>query len=253
MSLARKLSQLSLLILSLFVLEEKGVAKEIMVYTYHSHPPFILEDPDLKKGITFELARILTRNSGEAFKFTVQPLPRKRLDLKIEKSGDWIVFWVNPVWFKDKEQKKFLWVPFIDDANVIISRKDKSISYKSPASLIGKRFGGIAGHYYVGIDDLVKSGKIVRIDGSYEKANLDGLLAVPPRFDVTLLPLSTTNYFLKSPDYGRYEKELHVSDIHHQDYKRFFMMPKKHTELFQYINSQLKNKDIVDLLRQYSF
>ena len=63
------------------------------------------------------------------------------------------------------------------------------INYTTPNSLVGKKLAGIAGHRYVGIDELVNQGKIKRINGNNEIQNLEKVLS--NRVDLTLLPSSS--------------------------------------------------------------
>jgi polar amino acid transport system substrate-binding protein len=99
-----------------------------------------------------------------------------------------VVAWVSPEWVKDKDKTTYLWTAGVmDDANVILSSAKAKVDYKDPASLKGKQFGGIAGHKYAGIDDLVAAGAVKREDAEKERNNLRKLEA--GRIDATCCPV----------------------------------------------------------------
>jgi len=127
-------------------------ADPVTVYTYHNHPPFVVE---AGKGLSYELADYLNRKSKGNPTFKIEVVTRAQLD-KLLAAPDFsgAVAWVAPEWLKDKDKTTYLWTGGVmDDANVILSSTKAKIDYKDPASLKGKQFGGIAGHKYAGIDD----------------------------------------------------------------------------------------------------
>jgi polar amino acid transport system substrate-binding protein len=138
-------------------------ADTVSVYTYHNHPPFVLEGG---KGLSYEFVDLLNKKSKGNPNFKIEVVSRAQLD-KLVAAPDFggTVAWVAPAWFKDKEKTVYLWSnPVMDDANVVLSNASNKIDYKDPSSLKGKQLGGITGHNYAGIDDLVKSGDIKRED-----------------------------------------------------------------------------------------
>jgi hypothetical protein len=177
----------------------------ITIYSYHNHPPFVTGK---KSGLTYELAKQLNKQAAGRYLFEVSIIPRSRLNFYLkdwiqgacpnsECKQNWLVPWVNPKWgFIKGLRDNYLWHEQFSDANVIISRAHESWGYISPASLKGLVFAGMRGHHYVGIDDLVKSGDIKRIDGNRERDNLSKLLL--QRVDATSLPRSTMAYLLEN-------------------------------------------------------
>ena len=228
-------------------------AQEVNVYTYHNHAPFIT---DKKEGITYDLIQNLNDNAQGTYTFKLKILPRSRLNYTLkpwinkecgvskECASNWIVLWVNPKWGFGKDSlTNFSWTPLFEDSNAIIYSKDNKINYTNPNSLIGKKLAGISGHKYVGIDDLVKEKKIKRINGNNEKLNLEKVLS--NRVDVTLLPNSSFNYYIKDDDeFNKLEK----SKVAHQRYMRNIMTTSQNTELIKFLDKQ----DFTKVVKEYA-
>lgn len=204
-------------------------AGPVTIYTYHNHPPFVLE---AGKGLSYDLAEYLNRK-GKGTNFKIEVVTRPQLD-KLLAAPDFngVVAWIAPEWVKDKEKSTYLWTsPVMEDANVILSSTKTRLEYKDPSSLKGKNFGGIAGHKYGGIDDLVTAGAIKREDADKERNNLRKLEA--GRIDATLLPRSTANYLLTEMELG---SKLYVAPTPQSSYSRLILVPKKSPELQKVLN-----------------
>lgn len=223
-------------------------AKEkITVYSYHNHAPFIIND---KEGLSYKLIDYLNNNL-ENYEFNLKIIPRSRLNYVLKPwinkecntkpcDNKWLVLWVNHKWGFGKDSlENFSWVPLLNDSNAIISSSQKKFEYSSPKDLIGKKLAGISGHKYVGIDDLVKEGKIKRINGNNEINNLNVVLA--NRVDVTLLPRSAFNYYQETNDKF---KSLYTSKIPHQQYMRNIMTNKQNKKLVEALKA-LKLNDVI--------
>lgn len=230
-------------------------AKDITVYTYHNHAPFIIGK---KQGLSYDLVSFLNKNSNNKFNFKLKIIPRSRLNYNLKPwingkcednkncDNNWILPWVNPKWgFGKNSLTNFSWFKLFEDSNSIIYLKENKINYENPNSLIGKRLAGIAGHKYLGIDELVKQGKITRIDGNNEQANL--LKVLKKRVDVTLLPTSTFKYYLNS---YKNLSPLEEATTKHQIYLRQIMTTTKNKELLNYLSS-LDFTNIVDKYEKY--
>ena len=208
-------------------------AGAVTIYTYHNHPPFVLE---AGKGLSYDLADVLTRKSKGAATFKIEVVTRAQLD-KLLATPDFsgVVAWVSPEWVKDKDKTTYLWTAGVmDDANVILSSAKAKVDYKDPASLKGKQFGGIAGHKYAGIDDLVAAGAVKREDAEKERNNLRKLEA--GRIDATLLPRSTANYLLKEMELV---SKLYIAPTPQSSYTRQILVPKRSPELQKLLNEAL--------------
>lgn len=217
-------------------------AKDINVYTYHNHAPFII---DKKTGLSYDLVKFLNNNSNGAFNFKLKIVPRSRLNYNLKPwiqkecgiikdcNSNWLVLWVNHKWGFGKDAlTNFSWTKLFEDSNAIIYSKIRKINYNNPKSLVGKKLAGIAGHRYVGIDELVKEGKIIRIDGNSEELNLQKVLS--NRVDVTLLPTSSFNYYLNT---NKDLKSLEKAKVSHQIYMRNIMTTTQNVELISFLQS----------------
>ncbi len=254
---------LRLAILFCVLLSTSVYGNTIKVYTYHNHPPFIIGKG---KGLTYEIVELLNRKMEQpGYTFKVKILPRKRLNEAIQdwKNGTckiegascdsaWIVLWVDPVWgFDTRPPSRFLWTKIVNDTNSIISTKNNPVFYEGLESLVGKKFGGIRGHKYVGIDDLVAKGQLQRFDGDKERDNL--LKLVYKRFDVTLLPKSTVLYYMQHDN--QLTGKLYIAPKPHQTATRHFMFPISRQDL----KNSIENLELPEdpryqtLLQQYGF
>ena len=229
-------------VLILLFLTNLMAQKEITVYSYHKHAPFIV---DYNYGLTYEVIDYLNSKAKGKYLFKLKIVPRSRLNYILkpwihkqclstkECKKDWIVLWVNQKWGFGKDSKEnFLWTPLLDDSNVIVSSSNSKIDYTSPESLIGLSLIGISGHKYVGIDDLVKQGKIKRINGVSEVENLHVIQA--NRADVTLLPYSAYKHYIKE---NKVFNELYVAKTAHQKYMRNIMTNIKNKDLNTFLNT----------------
>lgn len=208
-------------------------AETVSVYTYHNHPPFVSEGG---KGLSYDFIEALNKKADGARSFKLEVVSRGQID-KLIASPDFngAVAWVSPVWFKDKDRTVYLWSsPILEDANVVLSNGAQKLDYKDPASLKGKQFGGISGHKYAGIDELVASGDVKREDADKERTNLRKLEA--GRIEATLLPRSTATFLLK--EMGLTTK-LYVAPTPHSTYSRQMLIAKGNPGLQKFVNAAL--------------
>lgn len=208
-------------------------AETVSVYTYHNHPPFIIEGG---KGLSYDFVDFLNKKSHGNPSFKIEVVSRAQLD-KIVAAPDFngAVAWVAPAWFKDKDRTTYLWSnSMMDDANVILSNASQKVDYKDPSSLKGKQFGGILGHNYAGIDDLVASGAIKREDADKERSNLRKLEA--GRIEATLLPRTTANYLLHEMDLT---SKLYIAPTPHSTYTRHVLVSKKNPAVQKLVNETI--------------
>lgn len=210
-----------------------ALAETVSMYTYHNHPPFVV---DGGKGLSYDFVDALNKKSKGNPTFKVEVVSRAQLD-KVVAAPDFqgAVAWVNPAWFKDKERTTYLWSSAVmDDANVILSNASQKVEYKDPSSLKGKNLGGIAGHNYAGIDELVASGAIKREDADKERSNLRKLEA--GRIGVTMLPRSTANYLLHEM---ALTEKLYIAATPQSSYARHVLVSKKNPAAQKLINEAL--------------
>ncbi len=234
------MGKITLLFLLVFFSSFLVAKQEIIVYTYHNHGPFIIEN----KGLSFDLINYLNQNQNE-YNFKLKIIPRKRLNYILEPwinkecvnekkcHKDWMVLWVNHNWnFGEDSLKNFLWTPLLKDTNIIISSSKNKFEYINPYSLVNRSFAGIDGHRYIGIDDLVEKGLIKRIDGKSEVKNLE--LLIKQRIDVTILPNSAFIYYKNA---NSKFKTLYSSKTPQQVYMRNIMTNSYNTKLIKKLDS----------------
>jgi len=206
-------------------------AEIIPMWTYYKTLPFSLTQN--KDDITHYLANYLSKASKGKWLFKPVYIPRKRIEQYLLSGEKGIVAWVNPIWFKDANEKNYNWSQVIVfDKNIIISNASNPIFYQSPESLIGLRFGGVLGHNYQGIDELVQSGRIYREDSSSFAQNIKKLSH--KRLDVTLIPESELSY-LTNP----YVDKFHISKKEHSHYERKLLVTKNIHNMVGFLNKKI--------------
>lgn len=206
----------------------------ISLYTYHTHPPFQISQ---NKGLSYDLADYLTQRSKGRYEFAVKPMSRPRVDKMLDQAQSGVIPWVNPVWFKDVKEDKYMWTQgvFMEDGNAIISHQKKRIIYEGPETLKGLLFGGLRGHFYQGIDDYIKeTHQRVRVDAENHIDNFRKL--TKQRIDVTLMPESGALYYIN---------QANLSDV-------LFVSPKLHTQFQRRAIIINKRKDILEFLEMVS-
>lgn len=205
-------------------------AEQIFLYTYHTHPPFIIS---AKRGLSYDLAHYLTEKSHGRYTFTVKAMSKPRVEKYLTQGQNGVIPWVNPVWFKDVKEEKYMWTKggLMEDGNAIISHQDKKIIYDGPESLKGMTFGGLRGHVYLGIDDYIKeTGQLVRVNAENHIDNFRKL--AKKHIDVTLMPASGASYYINK------EKLVDV----------LYISPKLHTSFQRRAIVINHRRDILDFL-----
>lgn len=190
-------------------------AETIPVFTYHTHPPFLVEED---RGLTRELATYLTEASEGRYRFEVRPLSRPGVDKMLAEHDSGIVPWVNPVWFKDREETRHLWTrhALMEDGNAVVSHRSRPVDYTGPEAMKGMTLGGLRGHRYEDIDDYIRTtGELKRTNANNLIDNIRKLQR--HRIDVAIMPLTAARYFIWE---NRAEKELYISPTPHTWYER---------------------------------
>ena len=210
----------------------------ISLNTYHTHPPFIIED---SKGLSYDLAAYLTAKSEGQYEFIVKCMSRPRVNKTLAEQKNGIVAWVNPVWFKDVEETKFMWTKgaFMEDGNSIISHREKKVVYEGPYSLDGMVFGGLHGHVYQGIDEYIAtSNKLVRVNAENHIDNFRKL--AKRRIDATLTPTSGALYLINRENLG---DTLYISPKQHSRFMRKAIIVDRNPEMLAFMESVLASLD----------
>lgn len=228
---------LLLLLLSPLVLAKQSKA-EVTVYAYHLQPPLII-DIETKAGLYFEFTQHLNRLSSK-YTFNLVYVPRKRIEVMLERSEmNGILLGVNPKWFKDSAEQKYLWTSKVfDDRDEVVSLKSSPFEYQSADSLTGKTLGGVRGFYYAGINEVVAQGLVHRIDTVDEEALL--AMLTKKRIDAAIIGRSMYEYSL--PDSLK-ETVFHLSAQPHDKYHRRILVPKNQELLFHHLQDLVTTLD----------
>ena len=241
-----------LLLISLFttfplLADEKAL---IAIYTYHLKPPLIT-DVNTKKGLYFDFTNRLNSLS-EKYQFETIFVPRKRIDRMLENNNlDGILLGVNPLWFNDTDETKFLWTSRIfTDRDEVISLASHAIEYSDKNALKGKVFGGVRGFYYYGINELVSKNEITRVDTVREEDLFTMLLN--HRINSAIVSRSTFDFLVK---YNNWQGKFYLSKKPHDIFDRRILVPKANAELYQHIEPLIEtlqfDKSWQALIAQY--
>ncbi len=223
----------------------------VTVYAYHLKPPFIV-NLDKKTGLYFDFSEYMNDRS-ESFYFTTEFRPKKRLGDYIKKKiMDGLLIGVNPIWYGDKNEKKYLWTSSLyNDQDEMISRSQTRFNYTGPESLIGKRLGGVLGFFYHSIGDLVDSGKINRDDALSEEAIMKKLLS--DRIDVGIVSRSTFDYFIKRRK--KWVGKFYVSPKPHDVFERRIMIIHKdkavYDEIAPIVDTMMQDPEWIRIINSY--
>lgn len=220
------------------------------LYTYYSKPPFIV-DKSKKTGLFYDFARHLSDNNP-SIKFEIVYIPRKRLDLKLESGQlDGPILGVNPLWFGDKRETKYLWTSSIySDTDDFVSLKTKPFEYKNLASFYNKSFAGVSGLYYVQLNELVAENKLNRLDTIGDQQVFS--IVEKEWVDFGVVSRSTYRYLLK---HQLVADQFYFSAIPHESFERRILVPIEQQMLYKLIQSFLQklpeDKKWQTILRQY--
>ncbi len=197
---------------------------EFTLYSYHLKPPYIV-DQQAEIGMYYDIVRYLNKYST-SYRYKLTFLPRKRLEFILNNNQlDGGVIGVNPIWFDDKLQQKYLWTPpLFNDRDDVVSLASNPINYKNASSLKGKTVGGVRGFYYWGIDELVAKGEIERVDSINEQALLNMLEA--KRLDAIVIGRPTMHFFKNSMELSQ---PLYIAKTPHDLFMRHILLPKRFT------------------------
>ena len=228
-----------------------AVKKKVTVYAYHLKPPFIV-NLDKEKGLYYDFSKYMnSRLTG--YHFTTVFIPKKRIENYLKKKEmDGILIGVNPLWYGDKDETKYLWTSKIySDQDEIVSLIKLSFVYNGPESLIGKRLGGVLGFFYHSIGDLVDKGKIYRDDAISEEAVIKKIFS--GRVDVGIVSRSTLNYFIER--IPEWQGKFFVSPKPHDVFDRRILVPieKKglYNDIYPIIEKISKDEKWIKLINGY--
>lgn len=149
------------------------VSPQVVIYTYHSDPPFFLPDQpaDLSRAWVDRFNQWQSK-----FQLRVEHMERGVLNQWIEEGNPYLILWANPLFFVSRDPMLLSSDTIFWDADILVSRKQQPIDYHRPADLIGYRLGGRRGFYHNGLNELSDEGKLRRIDADNDNQNYERLL-----------------------------------------------------------------------------
>ena len=213
----------------------------VTIYTYHEKPPLVINAAK-KQGMYYDFVRHIN-TINEKYHFEIVPVPRKRVERMLENDTlNGILLGVNPLWFNDPNEHKFLWTHKVfTDRDEIVSLKEQSIEYNDQTSLVGKIFGGVRGFYYYGINELVEKNKIIRVNTTNE-IDLFTML-INKRIDSAVISRSTFNYLVKK---NHWQEKFYLSKKPHDIFDRRILIPKKYHDVYQHLNPIIQRLQLDD-------
>lgn len=178
----------------------------VEVWTYHLSPPFKINE---SQGLSQDFVNLLNSDPANAgrFHFQLTELPRKRLDLKLERGSPGVLLWGTPRFFSAGLTADSRWTEaLLHDQQIFVSLPDLAFEYEHPRSLRGLILGGVLGYRYEGIEKETASGAIRRQDVQTDLQNLQKLLSA--RIHTLLIAQSTLLYYRQSEKLG----DLYISE-----------------------------------------
>ncbi len=225
-------------------------ADEIEVWEYHSTAPFVI-DADTEQGLSYDLARLLTKNSGGRHIFSVELLPRLRLDKRLQEGLPGVVFWANNHWFADPDKSKFRWSsPILSGKNLVLSPASNPVEYVDARSIANMDLIGVRGHVYSGVDERLAELNIRRKDVSTEEAAIE-FISVKPDGALIISNLAAS-YFLKDL---QLKNKIHVSKLPHATYDRYVLVQPDLGSAYQtieaYVSGLASDPEWAQILAKY--
>ncbi|WP_415921633.1 hypothetical protein [Tateyamaria sp. SN6-1] len=226
--------------------------RDIIVSVYHDFPPFIV-NAETREGLSYDLVDLLDARSQGAFRFSVDVMPRQRLNDRLRDGAPGIVLWANPVWFGDGDRTLYLWSPpLLRDRNDVISPRSVALQFDGPQSLIGQTLVGVSGHRYPGVDDYIAQGMIETVNVRSEEALVRFVASA--RGDVGIVAQSAARYYV---DTLGLEDEVYFSGTAHSEYERYILLQPElvaqNPILADLVAEAVTSPAWTDILRRYGF
>ncbi len=211
-------------------------AKELIFYTYHDKPPYYFSKKNAQlspnhpnPGLYQAFIDLLNQQQNQ-WQIRLEYIPRKRLDLRLQaKTLDGAVIGVNPLWFKDKQQTRYLWSqPILRDVDVIAVKADQRFPYQHPDDLINKLLALPRGYYFWGVSENIAGGQQQVIKATSELQNLK--LVASSRVDATILSAKTLRFYESTVFTPTTFQTLNKP---HDQYFRAILFPPKFSDAFE--------------------
>lgn len=200
----------------------------LVIYSYHSAPPFVL-NADKETGLNYDLMRALSAQLSDRYQLDYQPITRSELNQRLATGQAAIVLWANPAWFK-AAKKPYHWTqPIVSDREIFVSPITFQRTIKQLTDLAGSQLGTLEGYKYPGVDELIATGQLSRVDAKTDKENLTRL--ADGSVDHLVITRSSFLY------YGRQAQFLGKMKISGQPYPSY----QRHLLLTHHYSNQLSD------------
>ncbi|WP_168171531.1 transporter substrate-binding domain-containing protein [Lacimicrobium sp. SS2-24] len=140
----------------------------VILYTYHSDPPFYLP------GENNDLSREWVRRFNQwqqRIKLELVHIERSALNRIVDNGAPYIILWANPLWFDFRDNALRASAPIFWDADIVVSHPNHPVEYHTPSDLTGLRLGTRDGFFYKGLNPLIDSEQLTRIDTEQDSDN----------------------------------------------------------------------------------
>lgn len=214
----------------LCVLHGAARGEVVNVYTSARVAPLVIDD---RSGIYPDLVEYLNRKKLGQLSFKLIYLPRKRLQLQVERGElDGVVIGMMPHWFDDAAEKKYLWTaPFDVDRYVIVLPAGQAFNPSSPGGLAGRTVGMVLGYSYPELDAWVRRQGLIRSDAISDDNNLEKLRL--GRVDSAMVAESVVRYYMKVHAVGTDKFQLH--ELPSRATERRFLVPRAKAAVYEKI------------------
>lgn len=192
--------------------------QRVEVWSYLFSPPFKL---DAHYGLSQDFVDLLNNQPANAgrFRFELVELPRKRLEMRLNRGQPGVLLWSSPEFFNQETASRGRWSqPILADQQSFVSLPDAPFEYEGPKSLEGLTLGGVLGYRYQDIEREVQSGTVIRQDVNSDLQNLEKLLS--GRIHTLLIAQSTLLYYQQRRPLG----QLYISTQPLYHFNRHLML-----------------------------
>lgn len=204
--------------------------EQVTVFFYHLQPPLVIDLPS-QTGLYFDFVRYLNSVS-EDYQFELVYVPRKRIEkMLLDNSLKGILLGVNPKWFGDRQEQKYLWTESVfEDRDEVVSLASSPVEYLKPTSLKGFVIGGVRGFYYYGINEIVAQKQVLRVD-TVDEVDLFSML-LKRRVDAAIIGRATYQYMIQK---NQWQHKFHLSNKPHDSFARRILVPKDQEQIYSYL------------------
>ena len=211
-------------------------APVVTAFNSYAHPPFVDEDG----GLAADLVAYLNQKLAGAYRFQLETIPRSRLmrlHLADPAVFDGIVLFLHPRFVDDPEQRRFLWTDgLFVDRNLLVFRGPMAPPVRHLNDLAGMRFGASLDARYKGLDELVSSQVITRVDSSSLSDSLKQLVA--GRVDFTQTNATALHAMERKPVWAHQFASLPVPGD--PEFARHILIGKKNADLAERLSGLVK-------------